>query len=122
MNIKKIITLVVLFFLAVSVIMPAFANGSDFVTDTSDRISGTTGATIDTMKNKAWGSIKLILQVAALSAVLFAGVRYMMASADQKADIKKSMVPLVIGAVIVFGTTILIEFVQEAAGSLFETH
>lgn len=122
MKINKIITLLTIIVLIISVVFPIFAAGTDFITDTSDKISNTSTASIDTVKNKIWGSAKLILQVAAVSAVLFAGVRYMMASADQKADIKKSMVPLVIGAVIVFGTTILIEFVQTSAGQLFKTN
>lgn len=122
MKINKIITLLTIIVLIISVVFPIFAAGTDFITDTSDKISNTSTASIDTVKNKIWGSAKLILQVAAVSAVLFAGVRYMMASADQKADIKKSMVPLVIGAIIVFGTTILIEFVQTSAGQLFKTN
>ena len=58
--------------------------------------------------NKVWGIILTILQVAAIAAVVFAGVRYMFASADQKADIKKSMVTLAVGAILVFGASTVI--------------
>mgnify|MGYP002541783016 FL=1 len=60
--------------------------------------------------NKVWGVILTILQVAAIAAVVFAGVRYMFASADSKADIKKQMVWLVIGAILVFGASTVIGF------------
>lgn len=60
--------------------------------------------------NKVWGVILTILQVAAIAAVVFAGVRYMFASAESKADIKKQMVWLVIGAILVFGASTVIGF------------
>lgn len=64
--------------------------------------------------NKVWGSVTLILQIASVSAVVFAGVKYMFASADQRADIKKSMIFLVIGAIFVFGASTVINFIVRA--------
>ena len=43
----------------------------------------------------------------------------MLASADQKADIKKSLGILVIGCAIVFGATIVIQFITTIAGQIF---
>ena len=59
-----------------------------------------------------WVSVRLIFQIVALSAVLFTGIRYMMASADQKADLKKSFIVTVIGAFLTFGTIYIISFVS----------
>lgn len=58
-----------------------------------------------------WSTIALILQIAAIAAIVFAGVRYMFASADTKADIKKQMVILVVGAVLVFGASTVVQFI-----------
>ena len=58
-----------------------------------------------------WSTIALILQIAAIAAIVFAGVRYMFASADTKADIKKQMVILVVGAVHVFGASTVVQFI-----------
>lgn len=60
--------------------------------------------------SRVWGTILMILQVAAVAAVVFAGVRYMFASADSKADIKKQMIWLVVGAILVFGASTVIGF------------
>lgn len=60
--------------------------------------------------NRVWGIVLTILQVASVAAVVFAGVKYMFASADQKADIKKSLGILALGAVLVFGATTVIQF------------
>lgn len=58
-----------------------------------------------------WESLITILQIASVAGVVFAGVRYMFASVDAKADIKKSMIHLVIGMVIVFAASTIIRVV-----------
>ena len=40
--------------------------------------------------NKVWGTVILIVQILAFAAIVFAGLRYMFTSADQKADIKRA--------------------------------
>lgn len=75
------------------------------------------GKTINSISN-VWGIILTVLQVAAIAAVVFAGVRYMFASADSKADIKKQMIWLVIGAVLVFGASTVIQLITNFADDL----
>ncbi len=69
------------------------------------------------LAQNVWGTVVVIVQILAVAAVVFAGLRYMFASADQKADIKKSMGILAIGAVLVFAATTIIGFVVNAANS-----
>lgn len=66
------------------------------------------------MISRIWGIILVVLQVAAVAALVFAGVKYMYASADQRAEIKQSLMYLAIGAVLVFGAATVIGFVTEA--------
>ncbi|MEG0873082.1 MAG: hypothetical protein RSE00_03930 [Clostridia bacterium] len=63
---------------------------------------------------KIWGIIMASLQVAAVAAVVFCGVKYMFASANEKADIKTSLMYLALGAIITFGAS---TFVQVITGS-----
>ena len=72
----------------------------------------------ETAVKKIWGTISLILQVCAVAAVVFAGVRYMFASADGKADIKKQTVGLIVGAILVFGASTVINFVIRVTGEI----
>ncbi|MEG2310932.1 MAG: TrbC/VirB2 family protein [Clostridia bacterium] len=81
--------------------------------DVSEVPSGSIGS-VDSAVGNIWGTVVLILQVAAIGAIIFAGVRYMFASADAKADIKKQTVTLAIGAVLVFGATTLVQFLTTA--------
>ncbi len=58
--------------------------------------------------SRVWGIVLTALQVAAIAGVIYAGVRYMYSSSDQRADLKKSMISLIIGMVIVFtGSTVV---------------
>lgn len=72
----------------------------------------------DTLINNVWGTVLTVLRVLAVAAIVFAGVKYMFASAEGKADIKGGMVGLVIGAVLVFGASIVVEVIMNAASSL----
>lgn len=76
----------------------------------SDKITGITD-----MGNKVWNTISVIVQIAAIAAIVFAGVRYMFASADDKADIKKQTVILIVGAVLVFAAVPLAKFITNIA-------
>jgi type IV secretory pathway VirB2 component (pilin) len=72
----------------------------------------------DTAVKKIWGTVSLILQVLAVAAIVFAGVRYMFASADGKADIKKQTVGLVVGAVLVFGASMIVNFIVNVTSEI----
>lgn len=67
-----------------------------------------------------WGVILVVLQVASMSGIIFAGVRYMFASVDSKADMKKSMIYLVIGMVIVFAASSVVGFVTGTFDEIFQ--
>lgn len=65
----------------------------------------TEGENVKKPIKRIWSSLILVLQAASVAGVIFAGVRYMFASAEIKADIKASMIHLVIGMVIVFAAS-----------------
>lgn len=75
-------------------------------------------ASINTTVNKIWGSVLLILQILAVAAIVIAGVRFMFASADQKAEIKKQLIILVVGAVLVFAASTLVQFLTKVASEV----
>lgn len=76
------------------------------------------GDDVDALKptiNTLYHTIILVLQIASVAGVIIAGLRYMYASADTKADIKKTMVPLIIGLVLVFCVSTIIDLVVKIA-------
>lgn len=69
--------------------------------------------------SKIFGVLIVTLQVASMAGIIFAGVRYMFASADSKADLKKGLIHLAIGMVIVFGASSVVGFVTGAFDDIF---
>lgn len=87
----------------------------------ADLANGHAGSSaVNSAAQGIWGTVMTIVQILAVAAVVFAGVRYMFASADQKADIKKSMGILAIGAVLVFGATVVLKFISTAANEVLQ--
>lgn len=74
-----------------------------------------TGNTVKNTANGIWGTVLTVLRILAVAAIVFAGVRYMFASADQKADIKKGMIYLVLGAVLVFAASTVVSLIINTA-------
>lgn len=95
---------------------------ADVISTDFNQIQG--GSEINSVTGTArniWSTIALILQIAAIAAIVFAGVRYMFASADTKADIKKQMVILVVGAVLVFGASTVVQFIMGITNEALNT-
>ena len=111
---KKILTLSVLVLMVALVCTPVFADIS-----TSFPAASLTGINnVNTAAKKVWKTVITIVQILAFAAVVFAGVRYMFASADQKADIKKGLGMLTIGAVLVFAASTVVQFIVDAADEI----
>lgn len=110
---KKWLLRIVPVFLVLAVVLTTnvFAFGN-FSTDKLENIgNGGTISTADNAVKRIWGTVTLILQILAVAAIVFAGVRYMFASADAKADIKKQTIGLVVGAILVFGASMIVNFI-----------
>lgn len=80
--------------------------------DNSILQGGTPSSTVTGVAKNIWSTISVVCYILAIAAVVFAGLRYMFASADQKADIKKSIGILIIGAVLVFGAGVIIQVIN----------
>ncbi len=111
---KKIMLRVLPVLLLVVVVLASnvFAVSTDM--PTTDKKIGS----VNDAANTIWGTVLLIFQILAIAAIVFAGIRYMFASADQKADIKKSMIILVLGAILVFGASTVAKFIMTATNEV----
>ena len=56
--------------------------------------------------------------VVAVVILLVLGIKYMMGSAEEKADYKKSMIPYIVGAVLIFASTAIVGVVYDMANAL----
>ncbi len=89
-------------FVTTYAVTASFPNGSS----ASSTLTGVVG--------KTWNTVSIVVQVIAVAAVVFAGVRYMYASAEKRADIKRGLSYLAIGAVFVFAAATVARFIVRA--------
>ena len=121
---KKIMMYVIPVLLVMVVMFTAntiFAS-SPVTPELPDSVTG--GDASETITNTAgsiWSTVIILFQILAIAAIIIAGIRYMFASADSKADIKKQLVPLVVGAVLVFGATTIIQVIINVTNDVTDT-
>ena len=96
----------------------AFAGVPSVITKVGN---GNTNATTDKLQNVG-GTIVSILQVVgivvAIVVIMIIGIKYMMGSAEEKAEYKKVMIPYVIGAVLIFASTTIVNVVYQISQGL----
>lgn len=74
---------------------------------------------ISNATSNLWATFTVVAQTLAIAAIVFAGVRYMISSADDRADIKAQTLILVLGAVLVFAALPFTQFVVNTINELF---
>lgn len=112
---KKILLTVLPVLMLALVVFVSFGSNIAAVSQDFPSASEGSGITaVTTMTNNVWATVLTILQILAFAAIVIAGVRYMFASADQKADIKKGLIYLVIGAILVFASSTIVKVVVNA--------
>ncbi len=96
-------------------------------TDTGSSTSSTSGTGISTigtgqitqdsgmnkMISTIFGIVQYICIAAAVIVMLITGVRYMIVAPDQKAEIKKQSIALVVGAVIIFSISTILKIIAD---------
>ena len=81
-------------------------------------ISATYGTSDGGLKDKAgkiMGMIRNIAAIAAVIIIMVLGVKYMLGSVEEKAEYKKSFMPLIIGIVLVVSATTIAAFIFNMA-------
>lgn len=127
MNSKKII-LMSLIFILVLCVFSATALADDpidtllsSVTQEDVSAGDTTGEGIQAAINTILGITQIAGTGVALIAVSLLGIKYMLASAEDKAEIKKYIVGVVIGGLLVFGGVELAQMLANFTGEVFTT-
>ena len=73
---------------------------------------------IKSFGGKIVGVVQTVGVVVAVVIMLVLGIKYMMGSAEEKAEYKKSMVPYIVGAILIFASTTIVNLVYTFANSL----
>jgi len=68
---------------------------------------------VSDLGNKIVGIIQVVGIFVSIGAMVAVGIKYMMGSAEEKAEYKKVMIPYLIGAVLVFGASVFAEKIYD---------
>ena len=111
----SVVTIAVMLLAAVSNVAFAIDPGTIIPND------GTTAANkVQSVGENILGVIRTVGTIAAIVTLIILGIKYMMGSAEEKAEYKKTLMPYVIGAVLVLAASNIVTWVFGAAGSVFD--
>lgn len=88
------------------------------VIETVNSKKGTGVKELYSIGNTILGIIQYIAIGVAVVATLILGIKYMYSAPEEKAEIKKKLIPYIIGAVMIFGAVQLVKLVETFAGDL----
>lgn len=123
MGMKRIFVALCVFAIMLSIFNMAFGTDVSSVIGQMEGKAGVTqaaGANVGGMQTaikQIVGALQLAGSGIALIMITWSGFKYMMASADAKADIKKQILPIVIGAILLFGAVALVGILETAGGN-----
>ena len=108
----RILSMFMIVLMVVSISSTVFATSTTTKIDTSiiDGMTGnadigTAGTTIGNIGNTILTIVTTVGMVLAVVLVAILGIKYMMGSSEENAEYKKSMMPYLVGAVLVFGAS-----------------
>lgn len=121
MKIKKstmrIINIILILMLILTFTTQVFADvpdPSDFDGDTSSEGAGK----LSNFGNIVLGMVQVVAVAVAVIMLVVLGVKYMSAAPSDKADIKKSATGYIVGAVLLFGATGVLQIIKSLGDSL----
>ena len=111
------VVFVVLMILAITLISTSvFATNSFSPTDVKLNTSNTDK--VQSIGSNILGIIRVVGTIISVGMLIILGIKYMMGSAEEKAEYKKTLFPYFIGAILIFAATNLADMIYTWAQSL----
>ena len=104
---KKTIKVLFILMMAMLLVMtttPVFAANDIGVSANTEGIE--TGK-IKTLAGKILGFLQIVGGIAAVVIIAIFGIKYMLGSLEEKAEYKKSFIPLIVGIVVLYGAVVI---------------
>ena len=80
--------------------------------------SGSGATDVADKAGKIVGIIQVVGTMVSVGMLIVLGIKYMMGSAEEKAEYKKTLLPYFIGAILIFGTVNITQIIYDWAKSL----
>ena len=119
---KKLLITLLCFVMVASLSATVLAASASFGTIKVNANKSTTGTTtMLNVGNRVISIIRVVGIVISVGVLMVLGIKYMMGSAEEKAEYKKTMIPYLIGAVILFAAAIFAKTIYDFANNLTTT-
>ena len=115
-KITKLLITVLCFSIVASLCATVFAFSPASVSPTDSGMDN-----VKTLGNKIAGAVKIVGIFASVIVLMILGIKYMMGSAEEKAEYKKTFIPYIVGAIILFGASLFADKIYTFATNLFST-
>ena len=106
----KIVNMILIAMVIISISLNCFALTPTDISGT-DNPTGTTQIT--DLGNDIVGIFQVVGVVLAVAVIIVLGIKYMLGSAEEKSEYKKSMLPYLVGAAFIFAGSILANVIYE---------
>ena len=118
LNLKLLIVMFIILILFVisSFICTSYAD--TIVNPSNYRPTVSESGRLNTATGNVLGVIRVIGSVVSVGCIIIIGIKYMMSSAEGKADYKKQAIPYLIGAALLFAGTNILQIVYETMNGL----
>lgn len=118
---KKTSKIIVALLIILSIVMISVSSFADPLTPGSfgtGTIDPSQTSIIQGMGGQIIGVVRTVGVLVAVVILLILGIKYMVGSAEEKADYKKSMIPYLVGAVLIFAASTIAGIVYDMAVAL----
>ena len=108
-NITKIVTFIMIIMMLLTI------SANVFAATTINTYTSADNTAFDTIWTKIVGVIRSAGYAVSVGALVALGIKYMIGSTEERSEYKKSMIPYVVGAVLVFSTATILGYIQKFA-------
>ncbi len=112
---KKLYNIVTILMIAMMIISIAT---SVFALKDPTNMKGTDTSAFDNIGKRIIGGIQAIGSIASVAILVVLGLKYMMGSTEEKAEYKKTMIPYIVGAILIFAASNIASMVFKFASSI----
>lgn len=101
----KLLSVLMIVAMLTMVVTPVFAVDFDSATANLEAKNPTNVGKMTELVGKILGFLQWVAIVGGILIITILGIKYMMGSLEEKAEYKKSLIPLIVGIIVVMGAT-----------------
>lgn len=106
-------------FIVITIIMTGITVNAYDPSQIQGNTSGPAVGTIKSIGEKILGIVQTVGTISAVITLIIIGIKYLFGSAEEKAEYKKTLMPYLIGAVLVLAAANITKWIYDATQGLF---